>query len=337
MARIAGVTPRPDLLISISEDSPQLGDSFIARKIFPVFKTQVSTAPLPKKMRRRRVESLTRPRYGGFARAQLTVTDGGTFNCVEDGNEEVYDAKDVEVFGGEDQAQMHVGQGALELYALAQEFALSSVLMSTGTFGSGYNTAGAAAWDNASGKPLDDVAKAAHKISLRTGIRKSRLSVAMGGGTYLALTLNAQIQSQVRAILGQTNDQGIVYDVPAETMARVLGVRQVLIGDASYDTADEGQTAVMANVWPDAYCLVFYAPTPGEPDIFSPALGRTFVWEQDEASGGLGGVAQLPSAIEGMVLEHYQDGTRNTDVMRARDWSHRMLLNKESAHLITGL
>lgn len=329
------VTPRPDLPLLVVEDMPNLVDGFIAHKVFPIFASAISTAPIPKSMRAglSRIERLKRAKYGDYPRVQNEVNTAGTFNCEDDGIEVPMDAKDIEVHGGRDRAELIFGAQALRMEALRLEYALASTLFSTVTFDSGYNAAGAAVWDHATdGKPLNDIANAKENVLKRCGMAAN--TIVMGYGAYTALQKCPQIQTALRSILGINARMDAQLEVSPSTLAMMFGVEQVLIGKAAYNTANEGQTASLSWVWADAYCLVCYVDntTAG----LTAGLGRTFSWDKGLAGVSSAEVSAMPAPFQHFALELIATAN-NFEVMRARTFVDQLLLNKEAGFLITTL
>ena len=70
--------------------------------------------------------------------------------------------------------------------------------------------------------------------------------------------------------------------IPAEMIASMFGVDQVLVPGMAYDSAKSGQTAVLDAIWPDGNVFIC-ASQAGELDE-GPSVGRTFTPEsEDEA------------------------------------------------------
>jgi len=86
-----------------------------------------------------------------------------------------------------------------------------------------------------------------------------------------------------------------------QALAAVLGVDEVLVGSAIYNTANEGQTGSYSAIVDDDALLIFSAPSPGR---FVPSAGYTFHWAP---GGGLGTVRPV----------YYDDG-KNADVIQAK-------------------
>jgi len=85
-----------------------------------------------------------------------------------------------------------------------------------------------------------------------------------------------------------------------QALAAVLGVEELLVGTAIYNTANEGQTVSMGAIVDDDALLCFSPPSPG---LFQPAAGYCFHWAP---GGGLGG-----------VLPRYFDDGKRSDVVQA--------------------
>ena len=332
MAINSGVTPRPDIALAVQQEMTGAG-AYVATKIFPIFPVSVSTAPIPRIMPRRRVERLFRPKGGRYPRSALTVETAGTFNCEFAGFEETLDAKDIELYGGEDIAMAVTAQKAAQTVLINRDAALAASIFNTTTFDGGYNTAGAAAWNNAIGKPIDDVLAAAGKVRQRIGIRANTLLIS--GTAYEHLCVNVQIQSQVRGILGYTDKQGgIAALINLEVLAAAFSLKQVIVADGIKNTADEGLTAVLADIWDSTKALVCYVPEAD--DRMSPGLGRTFLWDADMSDVVTSGVASQ-STLQGLHVEYYDDPSTEERVVRAKQCIDMLLLNKDAGHLVTGI
>jgi hypothetical protein len=326
-------TPRPDLGVAVMQEDTLL-DGFVAHRVFPNFSVGVSTAPIPKILARRRAERLWRAKHGEFPRNPISVDAGSTFDCKEAGFEEAMDAKDIEALGGIAQAEMIATTKAVQTLLRAKDNVLATLLMTTGTFGAGFNTAGAAAWDNSAGKPIDDVVKASELIRKRIGRRPNKLLIS--GGAYSKLMQNVQVQTQIKAVMGYTDKMGgISALINPVTLAAAFGLEEVIIGEDVKNTADEGQTESLTSTWSDTNALVFYAPR-NPTDLVSPALGRTFVWEQGEKAAAGAVAVPVNDTLRGMQVEVY-DTTSKLHVVRPTQFLDMLLLNKDAGHLVTGI
>ena len=332
------IVPRMDIALAVAEEMPDL-NQYVAHRIFPIFETQISTGPIPKFLRRNRVERLYKPKYGRFPTSYLGVDLAGTFDCKEAGFDEPLDQKDKEILGGlrgEDSARFWAGLKATQMTLLARDQALATSLMTTGTFGAGYNAAAIAAWGSGTDKPITDVSNAAESVRKRCGMRANRLLIS--GDVYVRLLQSATVQNVLKQVLGYTNAAGINFFQQSQALALALGLgdgADVIVANAVKNTADEGQTAALSSVWSTNSALVAYVPDPG--DLVSPGLGRTFVWGQGyNGYYAQPGIGQSYDPLRGLVIENVIDVMTNTEIMRAREFVDMLLLNKEAGFLLTG-
>lgn len=141
----------------------------------------------------------------------------------------------------------------------AAELAFSASAMS------GYTAAlsGTAQWDHASSDPVQAVEAQRQAIIRRTGVRPNKLII--GADVYAALTSNAAIKDRIKYTqLGVVDEQ---------LLAKLFKVDKVVVGNAVYNSAKEGQTATLASIWGKLALLAHVAP---RPSLRSVSLGYTF-------------------------------------------------------------
>lgn len=328
-------TPRPDILLTLADSMQNSADKFISTRVLPYFATAVSTGAVPKFIRNSKIERLYKPRYGSFSRGDSVVEQGDTFNCEEQGFELPYDHKDVEIYGDEDKCVRGMGAMVLDKTALAHEAAVASQLMNETTF-SGQVTTVDNAWTESSSTPRKDVASAAYTASRRVGVAQNDMSVVLSAGLYNDLLNNDTIQANFRALGTNTRRADLNRWIEPTELAQYLGVREVLVGNATYDTAEEGQDAVYANVWSDDYCLVAYLGDESETDM-TPGLGKTFLWDDPMEVDSETRPAGMEGNLRGMTLETYGDVTTRTSIVRARHSLDPLLFNKIAGQLLAGV
>lgn len=88
-----------------------------------------------------------------------------------------------------------------------------------------------------------------------------------------------------------------------EALAAVLGVDEVVVGEAIYNTANVGQTASLSPIIDDDALLVYKNASP-TPQKFEPSAFYNFFWEP---GGGLG-----------QIKEIYWDPNKDSDVIKAK-------------------
>lgn len=98
-----------------------------------------------------------------------------------------------------------------------------------------------------------------------------------------------------------------------QLLADLIGVEKVLVGDALYNTADEGQTASMSYVW-DKHALLAYVI--GTPKIKSISLGYTL---------------QMQDA---RYVDRWDEPWVKSEFVRANDYYESKLVAAEAGYLI---
>lgn len=183
---------------------------------------------------------------------------------------------------------------------IRKERGFSADFMKTGVWGTDNTTA--TDWDDASGVPVTDCLTARRTVSQATGYTPN--SILMGEIVYDALLVNAQIAGRL-----QYTTQMTIMEVRG-LLAAVLGFDTLLVSQAIYNTANEGQTASMSPIIDDDALVYFNDPMAGQ-DEFTATAGKTFVW-----NGGGGA---------GSVRSYYEDQTDSTIVKHKEQWDQKVI------------
>lgn len=192
------------------------------------------------------------------------------------------------------QTPMQLEQAGLQWLAqqslIRRERAFAADFMVTGVWGTDDNNA-TTDWDDfAAGDPFNDVITAKRTISNNTGVDGN--TMALGYIVHAALQNHPDIVDRIKHV--QIAGPGNV-----ETALRSLfDVSNYVVGKATYNSANEGQT-FSASAIVDDDCLVCYvAPSPS---VMSASAGFTFAWG---GGGGAGSVMQYrENAIDSDVLK----------------------------------
>lgn len=127
-------------------------------------------------------------------------------------------------------------------------------------------------WNNASGTPINDILAQMDAVQKKTGSRPNKM--VFGRAAWLAFINNADVLDRIKYTAGVANP-AIANRALA---AAVLGLDDVLIAGASYNTAIEGASDSMSFMFTeDSALLVHAAPAPG---ILTPSAGYVFSWNQ---------------------------------------------------------
>lgn len=120
-------------------------------------------------------------------------------------------------------------------------------------------------WDASGATPIADIRKEIGAVKTKTGIRPNTLVLAED--VWRALQDSADFLDRIAVTQRKI--------VTAELLASVLELDRVMIGGAVENTAVEGATDVMADLFTDKALLVYAAP---RPSILLPSGGYTFSW-----------------------------------------------------------
>lgn len=148
-------------------------------------------------------------------------------------------------------------------------------------------------WDDDSSRPLTDVTTGSQTIHQNTGYRPNKL--ILGRQVYNALRNHPDILDRVK--YGQT--AGAPAMVTPNLLAQLMELDEVLIMDAVYNTAKEGQTASYSFIGGKVALLLY---TPPRPALRTPSAGYTFVWS---------GLTDLNN--QGQVIYRRRDDKKHAD------------------------
>lgn len=196
-----------------------------------------------------------------------------------------------------------------------QEKRIRDLCHTTGDWSGGTNTAAAtAAFSSASSaKPITDVKNAKAQIYGKCGA--TRFGVQMCYENYLECALVEEIRGAAYPL--QT-PSGVI---PLDILANALGVEEVLIGDEPYNSADDGQTAVLTSIWPTNQMFVYALPEEEGPE--APRLGNTLFWNEDDAD-------------QEITVEQYWEPQVRGGVYRVRHDTHEKRYSTVYGFLVTG-
>ena len=216
--------------------------------------------------------------------------------------------------------QVAAGNVAAMILLREQEVRAADLLFSTSTF-SGRTSAVTTEWDDlTNATPVQDAKTAIAAIEDACGLSMAGQGWAlMSRKVYRNLRLNDEVKGWV-----QYNVRGMTLEIdggiPADAVAQALGVSKLLIGGGRYDSADEGQSQSLVDVWDDEYCL--FAINGSGPPGALPQLGRTLAWNED------GGV---------YTAETYRDESVRGEVMRVRQHLDEKILNTACGYLLSNI
>ena len=200
------------------------------------------------------------------------------------------------------QVPMDLEQAALRWLAqqnlIRKERAFSADFMKTSVWGTDKTVA--AKWsDYSASDPVSDVLEGKRTISLNTGM--SANTAVMG------LIVRDRLVNHPDLIDRIKHTQAVSVSSMDAALSAVLDIPRILVGQATYNSANEASSGTYATIIDDDLLLAYSAAAPG---MFEPSAGYTFHWS---AGGGLGSI--YPS---------YRENSRHADVIQMKaQWDQK--------------
>ncbi len=150
-------------------------------------------------------------------------------------------------------------------------------------------------WDNDANDPMARIEQEKETISKRIGRRPNVL--VLSRPVLRAIRNNAKVTGRITGASELRNSS-----VTAQQLADALELDEVIIGEATKLTSNEGAVNALDFVW-GKYALLFYRPrTPGEGVI---SLGYTFIWNV---------------GVNGRAVKKYRIEERTGDAIEAQKY-----------------
>lgn len=310
----SGATARPDVGECLHEfDMNELG--FITLKVLTEVKVKNRNGSIAKINEAEfvGVTDTDRAPNGGYTRGVLKY-DATPYSCVEHGHEIPIDDSEAANVDSEFDATVQAGEQALDVVLRNQERRGAALLFDTATF-TPHSISNE--WDDhSSATPIDDVNTGKKAIRNLTGIVPNVLVVSYNG--FLNVCRCSQIIELIKYGNPNFAKDGIVTE---KLLAQVLGLRQVLVGDAVTNSVEEGLTPTLGDIWNDEYALLCCVSNSTR--IKDPCLGRTLVWSGD-----------CPGSY---VTETYRDENVRSDIIRVRQHTVEQILLTACGYLMANI
>lgn len=261
---------------------------FIARRCAPVVPVaEESGTYLTIEQKHWFADKLERRAYGDTYAAGGYTYGSDTYKTLQWGLEHVIPVE----HEATSQVPMRLESVGLEWLAhqsnLRKEIAFAADFMTTGVWTTNPTPTD---WDDGSGVPVTD--SRTNRRVVRQLIGKAPNAIAMGEIVYDALCVNAEVKTLIQYTETQTKDR-----VEA-LLATVLGFQYLFVSRAIRNTANEGQTAVLAPIMDDD--ALMFIVEPGA-DMMSVSSMKTFAWDSGE---GEINTYRDPKRRNSTVLQH---------------------------------
>lgn len=315
-------TLRPELAGTLQEfDAAMDRQGFIGLQVAPVIDVAKQSGRYGKISLEQLLQTAetNRTSKGGYNRSDFTFTDAG-FSTEEHGFEEVIDDRTVKLYDQYFKAEVIHTQRAFDKVLRNHEIRVANMIFNASTWtGATLTTSVGTEWSTgASADPIADVEAACRKVWDLTGIWPN------------ALVINRHVFRNLRkcqAIRDRIASSGAGFatratDITTAQLAEVFDLRKILVAGSAKNTANEGQTASLANIWSNEYAMVCHISD--SPDIAAPTIARTFHWSEDGSQ--IGG-----------TVETYREESARGDVVRVRHETDEVVVYTELGHLLSNI
>jgi hypothetical protein len=306
-------TIRHDLNV-FAEEAVHADEYFIAQKILPVYESNVKSGTYPKIRMTggelMKKEATKRGPTGTYNEVSRKI-ETDTFDTIDRGLEERIDDSVVNDMSRFFDVEVLTTKLVTRAIMLDYEVRVAAKVMDSSVF---TTTNGSVAYSEANLATIDfvlDLFAAKERLTSKGVIPNT---MVMSDTMFNRLRRTTKLQTFLYGTLGSGTGYRLVN---AQDIGNALGIPNVIIAAASYDTADKGQTASMSRIWGNAYIFVGYVASG---DFNAMGIGRTIVWTND--SPGL------------FVTESYRDEKRRGDMIRVRHHTAEKIIDATAAELI---
>jgi hypothetical protein len=147
-----------------------------------------------------------------------------------------------------------------DLMLLDYEIRVMTLLTDTGTWD---NDSPGTKWDQDASTPVEDVLAARETIRLASGLRPNTMVLPFS--VFNALKGNAEIIEWINPLMR--------VQVTIEHLQTLFEIPRILVAEAMYDSAIEGQDPVIGDIWGDDVWIGYVAARPGLKQV---SAGYTF-------------------------------------------------------------
>lgn len=313
-------TLRPDLAESFEAfDLEAEKAGYIARKVLPTVDVASQAGnfgkiPLEQLLQQRDTK---RAPGSGYSRGNFTFDDS-TYSCKENGAEEPIDDREAKMYAEYFDAETVSTQRAYNAVLANAEKRVADAIFNTSTWtGASLTTdVSSVPWATiASAKPLANVEAAVQKVYDGSGLWPNALVI--NKKVFRNLRNTPEVIDRIAS--SGAGDRNLASDVTLQMLAQAFDLDYIIVAGGSQNTAKEGQTASVGQIWSSTYAMVCKVATTG--DFREPCVGRTFHWSADGSN------------IDG-AIESYRDETVRANIIRVRHDVDEVILYAQAGHLL---
>ena len=250
----------------------------------------------------------------GYARQRYEFTKD-SYATDEHGAEDPVDDKEAEMYGDYLQAEQFAATRARDVVMRNFEVRAAALIQATGTF---TTTAVGTEWSTvATATPISDVEARVVAIWNATGLKPN--AMVMNWNVFRNLRNCAQIIDRIKYSGRHDPNPSKITE---QVLADVFDIEQIIVAGSKKNSANEGQSATLADIWDDEYCWIGRVATNN--DIKDPCVGRTFHYSADGSK--IGG-----------VVETYRDEPVRSDIVRCRMDTDEKVLYAACGQLLSNI
>lgn len=266
----SNVFDREDLAAHIMEVNNRGG--FVAGLVAPALPVDKATGTLMvvSATTGKTLETTKRGKGGAYPEVSGNLSSV-TYSTEDNGAEFAVDAVQAKAYAMQLDMDQAGSGAAFSTVAIRYEYDTFAGAASVYTQVSG-NAAGVAWTTYATATPAADVAIEAAEITKLHGVPKSEMTLLIPRARFDILPFIADVRARL-----QIQTQPFAGSLTEAQAAQYFGVKEVIVASATYNTANEGQTASMGYIHPSTSCLLFVR-SEGNPANFA-GFARTPVWD----------------------------------------------------------
>lgn len=313
-------TLRPDLAASFEAfDLEAEKAGYIARKVLPTVDVASQAGnfgkiPLEQLLQQRDTK---RAPGSGYSRGNFTFDDS-TYACKENGAEEPIDDREAKMYAEYFDAETVATKRAYNAVLANAEKRVADAIFNTSTWtGASLTTdVSSVPWATiATAKPLTNVEAAVQKVYDGSGLWPNALVV--NKKVFRNLRNTPEVIDRIAS--SGAGDRNLASDVTLQMLAAAFDLDYIIVAGGSLNSAKEGQTASVSQIWSSTYAMVCRVATGS--DFREPCIGRTFHWGADGSS------------IDG-AIESYRDENVRANIIRVRHDVDEVVLYAQAGHLL---
>lgn len=296
-AKQASAIYRPDLGQAVLEYAEQAMMGYIGLRVMPTFRTAMQSASYPviPKEALLKLEPTSRAPRTTYNRGKWEY-ERGMYSTFDHGWEEPVDDSERSLLDQEAPgvADTVATQRAMNYVLRGQEKRIADKTFNPTEF-----TANAVTveWDTAAtATPVDDVQAGISAFRKQCGMFPTALILPYDN--YVSAKNTDQVVDRIKYTYPGID----IANIPPNLLAQTLGVAEIWVAGAVYDSAGEKLDASIADIWSNEYAALVRSNA--TMDISLPSFGRTFLWTADSPDNA--------------IVEEYREEQIRSDIYRVR-------------------